>query len=113
MWERTRLRDARDLAMSGRTYRAVEPHVGQLVAHHLGVGLEELDRGTSLRQDLAVDSLDLMELALEIESRFGIDMPDRLLARVHSYGDLVDATVRLIKQRRAVASPRGDVRATA
>jgi acyl carrier protein len=82
------------------TYPVVEPHVGRLVADHLGVELASLRRHTSLRDDLAADSLDMLELGLALESRFGIDVSDRLLERVRSYGELVEATVRLIRRRR-------------
>jgi acyl carrier protein len=82
------------------TYPAVEAHVGPLVAHHLGVERETLGHHTSLRDDLAADSLDMLELGLALEARFGIHVPDRLLERVRSYGELVEATVRLIRRRR-------------
>jgi acyl carrier protein len=93
---------ARETVVSGAiaTYPGVEPQVGRLVADHLGVGLEDLGRHTSLRDDLAADSLDMLELGMALESRFGIDVPDRVLARVRSYGELVEATVRLLRKRR-------------
>ena len=78
----------------------VEGSVRRLVADHLGVGLEELVAGVSLREDLAADSLDLVELAMALEAEFGIAVPERILDRVHTYGDLVQATGLLIRARR-------------
>ena len=40
----------------------VEPRVRRVVAEYLGVGVEELSDETSLTDDLAADSLDLVEL---------------------------------------------------
>lgn len=74
----------------------VEPHLRGLVAEQLGVGAGELRSHVSLRDDLAADSLDLLELALVVEHEFAIAIPDRLLDGVLSYGDLVDATVGLV-----------------
>src|SRR5213083_1816346 len=79
----------------------VEPSVRALIADHLGVGVEELVPGVSLREDLAADSLDLVELAMALEAEFGIVVPERLLDRVRTYGDLVRATGVLIRARRA------------
>ena len=81
-----------------------ELRVRRVVADALGVGLEELVREVSLRDDLAADSLDLVELALALEAKFGIRVPERVLDLVRSYGDLVDATVDLIHARRSAVS---------
>jgi len=79
----------------------VEPSVRALIADHLGVGVEELVPGVSLRDDLAADSLDLVELTMALEAEFGIVVPERVLDRVRTYGDLVQATGLLIRARRA------------
>jgi acyl carrier protein len=77
----------------------VEPHVRRLVAEHLGVGVEELVSDVSLRDDLAADSLDLVELALALEGEFPIAVPERILDEVRTFGDLVRATSVLIRAR--------------
>jgi len=77
----------------------VEPHVRRLVAEHLGVGVEELVSEVSLRDDLAADSLDLVELALALEGEFPIAVPERILDEVRTFGDLVRATGVLIRAR--------------
>jgi acyl carrier protein len=93
-------------AVLGRwgVYEFVAPHVRHLVADHLGVDVEELVPEVSLRDDLAADSLDLVELALSLEERFGIGVPEHILDQVRSYGALVETTVDLIRSRRAAES---------
>lgn len=71
----------------------------RLVSRHLGVGLEELVSDVSLRDDLAADSLDLVELALALEATFAIALPDHTLDRVRTYRDLVEATGFLVGTR--------------
>src|SRR6266566_3390494 len=66
-----------------------------------GAGVEELVPGVSLRDDLAADSLDLVELTMALEAEFGIVVPERVLDRVRTCGDLVQATGLLIRARRA------------
>ena len=80
-------------------YEFVEPQVRRLVAEHLGVGLEELVSEVSLRDDLAADSLDLVELALALEDEFAIVVPEGILDEVRTYTDLVHATGLLIRAR--------------
>jgi acyl carrier protein len=77
----------------------LELHMRQLVAERLGVGVEELVSEVSLRDDLAADSLDLVELAMALEAAFAIVVPQVIVDRVRSYGDLVRATDRLIWAR--------------
>jgi len=77
----------------------VEPSVRDLVADHLGVGVETLVAGVTLRDDLAADSLDLVELSIALEAEFGIVVPERILDGVRTYGDLVRATASLVRER--------------
>ena len=78
----------------------VEPRVRRVVADHLGVELEELAPGVSLIDDLAADSLDLVELAVEIERQFGISLPEALIDEIRTYGDIVDVVLRLTRAQR-------------
>lgn len=75
----------------------MELRLRRLVADHLGIDGKALGTLVSLRDDLAADSLDLVELAILIEREFGFAVPDRVLQRVRSFGDLVEATVHLLK----------------
>lgn len=76
----------------------VEPSVRRVVADRLGVGVEVLVRDISLRDDLAADSLDLVELAMALETEFAIVVPERIVDRVRTYGDLVEAIGLLVPQ---------------
>jgi len=77
----------------------VESHVRLLVAERLGVGVDELLSDVSLRDDLAADSLDLVELAVALEGAFAIVVPERTLDEVRTYSDLVDVTRVLVRAR--------------
>jgi acyl carrier protein len=77
----------------------VEPRVRRLVADHLGVDAEELTHDVSLTDDLAADSLDLLDLALVLEKEFNIGLPESALECVRTYGDLLH-TVQLLSARR-------------
>jgi acyl carrier protein len=80
-------------------YEFVEPQLRSVVAEHLGVNAEELGGHVSLREDLAADSLDLAELAQALEGEFAVEMPERILADVRTYSELVHAIARVIRAR--------------
>ncbi len=68
------------------------------------MGLEDLVSDVSLRDDLAADSLDLIELTQALEGAFAIVVPERILDGVRTYGDLVQTIGLLIRaHREAVA----------
>jgi acyl carrier protein len=85
-----RLRGMFGFAASGGLPRVVEAEIRQLVAEQLGVDAEALVPEASLTDDLAADSLDLLELALVVEAHFAIALPASSLDEVRSYRDLVD-----------------------
>ncbi|TMA38054.1 MAG: acyl carrier protein [Deltaproteobacteria bacterium] len=74
-----------------------EPRIRRLVADYLGVSADELTPEVSLTDDLAADSLDLVELALALEGEFGIEVPERMIDEVRTYGDLVETAAALTR----------------
>ncbi len=77
----------------------VEPRVRRLVAEQLGVNLDELTPDVSLTDDLAADSLDLLELALAVEAEFGIVIAESAMDRVRTYAELRDTVQALLTRR--------------
>jgi acyl carrier protein len=69
-------------------------------AHLQGRGLEEnqITPEATLLGDLDLDSLDTMELTLQMEERFGIEIPDEDLEDLETVQDAVE----LIEQRMSV-----------
>ena len=72
-----------------------EAAVRRVVAERLGVGQEELAPEVSLADELAVDSLDMVEVGLALEDEFGIAVPDHVLDEVRTYQHLVDRVLDL------------------
>jgi acyl carrier protein len=88
----------------GMQSATIEPRVRQIVAERLGVTPGELCREASLADELAVDSLDLLEIAIAIEAELGITMAERRLEAVRSYGDLVVLVEALVAEARPFAT---------
>ena len=89
-----------------------EPRLRRLVAEHLGVDPEELRPEVSLIDELAVDSLELIELALALEGELGIDIPERTIDEIRTYGDLAGAALALARGSQDLEAAVGSAPAT-
>lgn len=67
----------------------LEPRVRSIVAVHLDVDPGRLQPGARLGEDLCVDSLAAIELAMVLEDEFDIALPEEVLGCVRTYGDVV------------------------
>jgi len=67
--------------------------VFNLVRDHLAEELEvdpaRIADGTRFKQDLDADSLDLYELVMELEDRYGVSVSEEQAARIETVGDAV------------------------
>jgi acyl carrier protein len=68
---------------------ALEPRIRELTMTTLGVDPADLDPEVSLTDELAADSLDLVELALALENEFRIVVTEAAIEEVRTYRDLV------------------------
>src|SRR5439155_6262827 len=93
------IRSFEQLQRKAEMQEYAEPRLRRLVADHLGVDPEELRPEVSLTDELAVDSLELVELALALEGELGIDIPERTIDEIRTYGDLVGAALALARDR--------------
>src|SRR3989442_13906556 len=85
----------------------IEPRLRGVVAERLGVGPEDLRPAVSLTDDLAADSLDLIDLGLALEAECGVVLRRRALESVRTYGDLIAAVAAARRRaaRRARVAP--------
>ena len=60
------------------------------LSEELGVPGAEIAGETRFREDLDADSLDLYELVMELEDRYGISVSEEQATRIKTVGDAVD-----------------------
>ena len=77
----------------------VEPVVRAVVSERLGVPAVALRAPVSLVDDLAVDSLDLLELVIDLESAFAIVVPEREIDRVRTVAELAELVAKYVWER--------------
>ena len=61
--------------------------VRDIIEKELGVEREKLTNEASFMQDLRADSLDIVELVMEFEKEFNIDIPDEDAEKLRTVGD--------------------------
>ena len=61
--------------------------VKDIIEKELGVEREKLTAEASFIEDLGADSLDIVELVMEFEKEFNIDIPDEDAEKLRTVGD--------------------------
>ncbi len=67
----------------------VEERVMNIVSEQMGFEKEKLTLDTSFVGDLGSDSLDQVELMMQLEDEFGINIPEEATENVQTIGDVV------------------------
>lgn len=69
---------------------SVEERVIEIVCEQLAVNKEQVTRETAFIEDIGADSLDLVELIMELEQEFEIQIPDEEAEKIRTVGEAVD-----------------------
>ena len=71
------------------------------ICHHLApfqTGQKPISGGTVIAKDLAIDSLAIMDMVMELEDRFDVSIPMSVIAEIHTVDQLAD-TIRDLRAR--------------
>jgi len=63
------------------------------LAEELEVEKDKIGEGTRFKDDLDADSLDLYELVMELEDRYGVAVSEEQASRIETVGDAVSFVV--------------------
>ena len=64
--------------------------LGEIVDEVAGVPADEVTPEKSFVEDLDIDSLSMVEIAVQAEDKFGVKIPDDELAKLSTVSDAVD-----------------------
>ena len=67
----------------------IESRVKAIIVDKLGVDEAEVVATASFTNDLGADSLDTVELIMEFEKEFGINIPDDQAEKITTVGDAI------------------------
>lgn len=71
----------------------VEKDIKDIIAEQLGVDASEVTKEKSFVEDLNADSLDLTELIMTFEERFGLEISEEEAEKLKTVGDVIDYIV--------------------
>lgn len=72
------------------TEQEIEARVIEIVAAQMAHDKSKISRSSSFQDDLNADSLDQVELVMELEEAFECDIPDDRAEQIKTVGDAVD-----------------------
>ena len=67
----------------------ISERVKKIVVEHLGVEPDKVTEQASFIDDLGADSLDTVELVMELEEEFDINIPDDAAEKIQTVGQAV------------------------
>ena len=62
----------------------------EILANQLRIDKEKISEDTDLVNDLGADSLDIVEVLMELEQTFGLSVPDEEIANFKTPKDILD-----------------------
>mgnify|MGYP000110485486 CR=1 FL=1 len=72
------------------TPQEIESKVIEIVANQMGTDKAQISRATSFVEDLNADSLDTVELVMELEDEFETNIPDEQAEKIKTVGQAID-----------------------
>lgn len=60
-----------------------------ILVKHLKIDPNTITENTNLQEDLGADSLDLVEIIMEFETKFGLEIPDEDILKLKTIGDAI------------------------
>ena len=67
----------------------VKEKVIKVVSEQLGVDEEKITDNTSFINDLGADSLDIVEMVMELEDEFDVKIPEDAAEKIQTVGDAI------------------------
>lgn len=63
--------------------------IAELIANQLGIDKDSITEDSRLLEDLKADSLDVVEMIMDLEQEYNIEIPDEELPKIKTVGDIV------------------------
>jgi acyl carrier protein len=77
----------------------LDARIKQILTYRLGLPPEEIRLDATLVEDLGMDSLDAVELAIATERQFNVTLSDEQMAKLRTVADIVALVQRLADEQ--------------
>lgn len=73
--------------------------VKTILSELLNADINEIDANTNIRNDIGADSLDMVEISMEIEKHFFVLIPDEKMEAIITIQDIVNNIQQLLNEK--------------
>ena len=80
----------------------IRQRVVEIVCEHLAYNKEQVTDATNFVEDIGADSLDIVELVMELEEEFDIQIPDDQAEKIKTVGEAIDYIETAIQEQATV-----------
>ena len=94
--ERSKMAERTEPIAGLRSRDSVLRDVKQIVSEYADLAPEDIQETSNLLNDLGCDSLDIIEITMEIEEQFDISVPDDVGERIRTVGNMADGVLDLL-----------------
>ena len=77
----------------------IRDRVIEIVCEQMGASKEKVNEQTSFINDLGADSLDTVELVMEFEDEFDLNIPDEDAEKIQTVGDAIKYIENHVQQK--------------
>jgi acyl carrier protein len=84
------------------TEQEIESKVIEIVAEQMGADKSKITKDTNFQSDLNADSLDQVELVMELEDEFETSIPDEEAEKIKTVGQAIE----FLRTHHGVRAPR-------
>jgi len=91
--------NARPSNHAAASHQQLLDEVKRIVSEFASMPAEDIQETHDLFTDLGCDSLDIVEITMEVEEHFDISVPDDQEQEIRTVGDIADGVLRLLGQR--------------
>jgi acyl carrier protein len=77
----------------------IEDRVREILTNRLGIPAAEITAEAKLVDDLGMDSLDAVELAIAVERHFGVGLSDESVAQLSTVSDVTGVIRKLLDEQ--------------
>ena len=77
----------------------VRTKIKEIISAISSIPVEEIDDNASYQKDLALDSLTLLEIGVDVDYEFKLGLPEERLQHIQSVQDAVDVVMETLTER--------------
>jgi acyl carrier protein len=87
----------------------IRTRIKQIIANVAGLNAARIEDGARLREDLKLDSLSLLEIGVDVDLAFKLELPDERYKEIDSLPAMVDLVQQRLGERSEPAQRAGAV----